>query len=128
MTDKNTLGFFKKNTTQHSDDMAYKPELPVNDTYNGSGMKAITPAEAQSTSTATTIKNSDERKTIRIPSQQYYELQALLEMSPNKYVYELIAELVDRAVQDMSANRPDDLRAYQQAVERIKANDLRRKK
>lgn len=123
-TKKNTIGFFNKEK-KHSPDMAYKEDIPVKETYKGSGLKAFDPS-AEKKTTPVTHKVKDARRTIRIPRQQYYELLALLELSPNKYVYELIAELVDRAVKEISTDRPDELRLYQQAIERIKATDERK--
>ncbi|MDM7528010.1 hypothetical protein [Lacticaseibacillus paracasei] len=122
---KNTIGFFNKDK-KHSADMAYKEAVPVKETYKGSGLKAFNPT-AQPMNPHFPKKVKDDRGTIRIPKTQYYELLALLELSPNKYVYELIAELVDKAVQDMSKNRPEELRLYQQAIERIRATDQRKK-
>lgn len=42
-TKKNTIGFFNKEK-KHSPDMAYKEDIPVKETYKGSGLKAFDPS------------------------------------------------------------------------------------
>lgn len=125
-TNKNEIGFFNKDKKNHSSEMAFKPNIPVKNTYVGTG----TPAVSEKASIKKTTKMiNDERKTLRLPAQQYYELQALLEISPtNRYVYELVAELVDGSVRKMTQENPDDFRAYQAALERIKMADQRKHK
>lgn len=129
-TNKNEIGFFNKDKKRHSSDIEYKPTMPVKKTYIGTGEAPKAAPEGRQYPVKKTAKMiNDERKTLRLPAQQYYELQALLEISPsNRYVYELIAELVDGAVRNMSQTSSDDFRAYQAALERIKMTDQRKRK
>lgn len=61
----------------------------------------------------------DSRKTMRIPEPQFYEFQALLDVSEYSYVYELLGEMIDARIQNLDSS---ELRAYQSAL------DLRKKK
>ncbi|WP_288528714.1 hypothetical protein [uncultured Secundilactobacillus sp.] len=118
MADENKIGFFNKQKS-HSSEFDYKSGVPFNKTDT-----ETTPAPEQTSLKSGSKK--DVRKTIRVPEQQYFELNALLELSANKYMYELLAELVDSQVKEMSKNNPDTLRAYQEIISRQKLTSQRK--
>lgn len=123
---KNKIGMFNKGN-RHSPELNYQPNIPFQKVDQGG---KTTPAKAQPKKPVVPVQKEegDQRKTLRIPKQQYFELNALLELSQNKYIYEMIAELVDEHVQRMSQDDADTLRAYQDIIARQQLTEQRKRR
>ncbi|EAC2557534.1 hypothetical protein JR536_002948 [Listeria monocytogenes] len=118
MADKK-MGFFG-NTSTEDDlkpkkgfDKSYKPPITPKSPDNN------TPQVQSNPTIQFDDISFDSRKTMRIPEPQFYEFQALLDVSEYSYVYELLGEMIDARIQNLDSS---ELRAYQSALE------LRRKK
>ncbi|WP_054680677.1 hypothetical protein [Lacticaseibacillus sharpeae] len=127
-TRRTDIGMFGKTKRTHSADMSYKPDVQIEQTYQSTTpASSVAKAEIAHAASVTAKANTDARKTMRIPEEQFYELQALLELSSNKYIYELIAELTDARVREIAKDDPEMLRSYQSIVTRIRQTDQRKK-
>lgn len=135
-TNKNNIGFFSDKKKKHSSDMSYQPNIPAKETYDSKPIKvpeakeqteAAKPATRSQPAAASAKPVKDVRRTIRVPQQTFIEVQALLELSPNKYIYEILEDLVDEYVQSHVTNNPEWSRAYQASLERIRMTDARKR-
>lgn len=125
MTDKNTeneIGFFNKkknpNTNKKQSDMTYKEIPKPQETYTG------VPKSAESSSATSTRTDSDIRKTMRIPEEQFFEFMALLDTSEYAYTYELLGELIDIKLKQLDSS---ELRDYQNSLASIRRKEEKKK-
>ncbi|EAD9920959.1 hypothetical protein KQX72_14630 (plasmid) [Listeria monocytogenes] len=133
MADKK-LGFFNtnENLSKSNDETPvprkgyskeYQPPLVPRspDTENTS----VTPARVdESVKSDTVINKRIERKTMRVPEDQFFEFMALLDTSEYSYVYELLGDMIDQRLNTLNTS---ELRIYQSALDSIKRTEEKKK-
>ena len=123
-TAEQDMGFFnkKKKTTnkKKTNDMSYKeiPE-PVEKYKPDKESLNSTPQTPVSSKT-----DSDARKTMRVPEEQFFEFMALLDISEYAYTYEFLGELIDIKLNNLDSV---ELRESQSALASIKKKEEKKK-
>ncbi|WP_366533431.1 hypothetical protein ACOJIU_18305 (plasmid) [Carnobacterium maltaromaticum] len=118
------IGFFNKKkpaeTKKKTNDMGYK-EIPEPREKYKPDKESIhsTPQTPVSSKT-----DSDARKTMRVPEEQFFEFMALLDISEYAYTYEFLGELIDIKLNSLDSG---ELREYQNALASIKKKEEKKK-